>query len=99
MFSWLYFQGTPRLSEDKVKQCVDPKLKGKYPPKTVAKLAAVAALRVQYEAEFRPSMRIVVNALQPLSRSSGTATAPYREASLSYLWFLHFGFSHGFKSF
>ncbi|KAJ1278720.1 hypothetical protein BS78_04G100200 [Paspalum vaginatum] len=57
---------TPRLSEDKVKQCVDPKLKGEYPPKGVAKLAAVAALCVQYEAEFRPNMSIVVKALSPL---------------------------------
>lgn len=57
---------TPRLSEDKVKQCVDPKLKSEYPPKAVAKIAAVAALCVQYESEFRPSMSIVVKALQPL---------------------------------
>ncbi|XP_028553864.1 PTI1-like tyrosine-protein kinase 1 isoform X4 [Dendrobium catenatum] len=57
---------TPRLSEDKVKQCVDPRLKGDYPPKGVAKLAAVAALCVQYEAEFRPNMSIVVKALSPL---------------------------------
>ena len=87
------FKATPRLSEDKVKQCVDPRLKGEYPPKGVAKvhivtsfhkvkltrydcdidlvlrllqLAAVAALCVQYEAEFRPNMSIVVKALQPL---------------------------------
>ncbi|KAG6524902.1 hypothetical protein ZIOFF_014847 [Zingiber officinale] len=59
-------QATPRLSEDKVKQCVDPRLKGDYPPKGVAKLAAVAALCVQYEAEFRPNMGIVVKALSPL---------------------------------
>lgn len=57
---------TPRLSEDKVKQCVDPKLRGEYPMKGVAKMAAVAALCVQYEAEFRPNMSIVVKALQPL---------------------------------
>ncbi|KAH9617811.1 hypothetical protein KSS87_011484 [Heliosperma pusillum] len=56
---------TPRLSEDKVKQCVDPRLKD-YPAKGVAKLAAVAALCVQYESEFRPNMSIVVKALQPL---------------------------------
>ncbi|KAL2323838.1 hypothetical protein Fmac_022896 [Flemingia macrophylla] len=66
---------TPRLSEDKVKQCVDPKLKGEYPPKGVAKLAAVAALCVQYEAEFRPNMSIVVKALQPLLKSPA-APAP-----------------------
>ncbi|XP_011027933.1 PREDICTED: PTI1-like tyrosine-protein kinase 3 [Populus euphratica] len=36
---------TPRPSEDKVKRCVDPKLKGEYPPKRVAQyLAAAAAL-------------------------------------------------------
>lgn len=57
---------TPRLSEDKVKQCVDARLNGEYPPKAVAKLAAVAALCVQYEANFRPNMSIVVKALQPL---------------------------------
>ncbi|VAI01776.1 unnamed protein product [Triticum turgidum subsp. durum] len=57
---------TPRLSEDKVKQCIDPKLNNDYPPKAVAKLAAVAALCVQYEADFRPNMTIVVKALQPL---------------------------------
>ncbi|KAG0584894.1 hypothetical protein M758_3G243500 [Ceratodon purpureus] len=57
---------TPRLSEDKVKQCVDPKLRSEYPAKAVAKMAAVAALCVQYEADFRPNMSIVVKALQPL---------------------------------
>ncbi|GAB4843769.1 hypothetical protein Ancab_013734 [Ancistrocladus abbreviatus] len=57
---------TPRLSEDKVKQCIDPKLNDEYPPKAVAKMAAVAALCVQYEADFRPNMTIVVKALQPL---------------------------------
>ncbi|XP_010243370.1 PREDICTED: probable protein kinase At2g41970 isoform X2 [Nelumbo nucifera] len=60
---------TPRLSEDKVKQCVDPKLNNDYPPKAVAKMAAVAALCVQYEADFRPNMTIVVKALQPLLNS------------------------------
>ncbi|KAJ6790909.1 pto-interacting protein 1-like isoform X2 [Iris pallida] len=57
---------TPRLSEDKVRQCVDARLNGEFPPKAVAKLAAVAALCVQYEADFRPNMSIVVKALQPL---------------------------------
>ncbi|GAB4859068.1 PTI1-like tyrosine-protein kinase 1, partial [Ancistrocladus abbreviatus] len=64
---------TPRLSEDKVKQCVDPKLKD-YPAKGVAKLAAVAALCVQYEAEFRPNMSIVVKALQPLLKPPAPAS-------------------------
>ncbi|WZY73425.1 hypothetical protein YC2023_012278 [Brassica napus] len=56
---------TPKLSEDKVKQCVDARLNGEF-PKLVAKLAAVAVLCVQYEADFRPNMSIVVKALQPL---------------------------------
>ncbi|XP_020244259.1 probable protein kinase At2g41970 [Asparagus officinalis] len=62
---------TPRLSEDKVKQCIDPKLNNDYPPKAVAKMAAVAALCVQYEADFRPNMTIVVKALQPLLAKPG----------------------------
>ncbi|KAL8137169.1 hypothetical protein V2J09_003170 [Rumex salicifolius] len=70
---------TPRLSEDKVKQCVDPRLNAEYPPKAVAKMAAVAALCVQYESDFRPNMSIVVKALQPLLNTkagpvSGTDT-------------------------
>ncbi|XP_076936472.1 putative protein kinase At2g41970 [Bidens hawaiensis] len=67
---------TPRLSEDKVKQCVDPKLNTDYPPKAAAKMAAVAALCVQYEADFRPTMTIVVKALQPLYNSKPAATEP-----------------------
>lgn len=67
---------TPRLSEDKVKQCVDPKLNNEYPPKAIAKLAAVAALCVQYEADFRPNMTIVVKALQPLLNAKPAAAEP-----------------------
>ncbi|XP_042430271.1 PTI1-like tyrosine-protein kinase 3 isoform X1 [Zingiber officinale] len=63
---------TPRLSEEKVLECVDPRLKGEYPPKAAAKLAAVAALCVQYEADFRPNMSIVAKALSAL----GNKTAP-----------------------
>ncbi|XP_020868382.1 pto-interacting protein 1-like [Arabidopsis lyrata subsp. lyrata] len=57
---------TPKLSEDKVKQCVDARLLGEYPLKAVAKLAAVAALCVQYDPDLRPDMSIVVKTLQPL---------------------------------
>lgn len=35
------FQATPRLSEDKVKQCVDTRLGGEYPPKAVAKVITI----------------------------------------------------------
>ncbi|KAG6418699.1 hypothetical protein SASPL_120903 [Salvia splendens] len=64
---------TPRLSEDKVKQCVDPKLQDDFPPKAIAKMAAVSALCVQYEADFRPNMTIVVKALQPLRNAKPAA--------------------------
>ncbi|KAJ9559452.1 hypothetical protein OSB04_014066 [Centaurea solstitialis] len=57
---------TPKLIEDKVNQCVDTRLNGEYPPKALAKMAAVAALCVQYDVEYRPNMSIVVKALQPL---------------------------------
>lgn len=41
-------------------------------------MAAVAALCVQYEADFRPNMSIVVKALQPLlnTRSGPPAETP-----------------------
>ncbi|KAJ9546359.1 hypothetical protein OSB04_018902 [Centaurea solstitialis] len=70
---------TPKLSEDKVKQCVDTRLNAEYPPKAVAKMAAVAALCVQYEADFRPNMSIVVKALQPLlnARPGPQTEAPH----------------------
>ncbi|PSR92456.1 Pto-interacting protein like [Actinidia chinensis var. chinensis] len=69
---------TPQLSEDKVKQCIDARLGAEYPPKAVAKMAAVAALCVQYEADFRPNMSIVVKALQPLlnARSGPPSVTP-----------------------
>ncbi|KAG6410009.1 hypothetical protein SASPL_128055 [Salvia splendens] len=71
---------TPKLSEDKVRQCIDERLQGDYPPKAVAKMAAVAALCVQYEADFRPNMSIVVKALQPLLN---TRAGPTGEAGLT----------------
>ncbi|KAK4341681.1 hypothetical protein RND71_040182 [Anisodus tanguticus] len=57
---------TPLLSEDKVKECVDPKLNNEYPPKAIAKVAALVGLCIQEEADFRPNMSIMVRALQPL---------------------------------
>ncbi|KAI3454340.1 hypothetical protein Pfo_011003 [Paulownia fortunei] len=60
---------TPKLSEDNVKQCVDARLKGNYPPKAVAKMAAVAASCVQYEADFRPNMSVVVKLLKSLLKT------------------------------
>jgi pto-interacting protein 1 len=40
---------------------------------SLLQMAAVAALCVQYESEFRPNMSIVVKALQPLLKSVAPA--------------------------
>ena len=40
----LLLQATPRLSEDKVKQCVDPKLNNDYPAKAIAKVFSLSLL-------------------------------------------------------
>ncbi|KAL2565590.1 hypothetical protein AAZV13_19G115900 [Glycine max] len=40
---------TPRLSEDKVKQCVDPKLNNDYPPKAIAKVCSFILLSLQLD--------------------------------------------------
>ncbi|KAK4732581.1 hypothetical protein R3W88_025569 [Solanum pinnatisectum] len=57
---------TPLLSDDKVQECVDPKLNNEYPPRAVAKVAALVGLCIQEEPAFRPNMSIMVKALQPL---------------------------------
>lgn len=41
----------------------------------VDQMAAVAALCVQYEADFRPNMTIVVKALQPLLNAANRPAA------------------------
>nr|BAF79986.1 receptor-like kinase [Nitella axillaris] len=59
----------PRLTEDKVKQCVDPRLKGEWELKSVGKYAAIASMCVQFEAESRPPIstvaRRLANIVQP----------------------------------
>ena len=42
-------QATPKLSEDKVKQCVDARLNGEYPPKAVAKVTFCHSVIVSVE--------------------------------------------------
>ncbi|PRQ45192.1 putative protein kinase RLK-Pelle-RLCK-VIII family [Rosa chinensis] len=56
----------PRGLQSLVTWCIDARLGGEFLTKAVAKMAAVAALCVQYEADFRPNMSIAVKALQPL---------------------------------
>lgn len=57
---------SPKLTEEKVKQCVDPKIKAQCPERSAAKFAAVAALCVNYEPDYRPKMSTVVQSLNRL---------------------------------
>ncbi|KAL8041833.1 hypothetical protein ABFX02_09G009500 [Erythranthe guttata] len=67
---------TLRLGEDKVNQCVDPRLSGNYPLKAAAKMAAIARLCVQYESDFRPDMKTVVRALHLLNTNPSYLRVP-----------------------
>nr|APU94870.1 leucine-rich repeat receptor-like protein kinase [Pohlia nutans] len=55
---------TPQLHDiDALARMVDPALKGKYPAKSLSRLADIVALCVQPEPEFRPPMSEVVQSL------------------------------------
>lgn len=57
-------QATPRLSEDKVKQCVDPKLNNEYPPKAIAKVLILMLRSSFYNMN---GVRLIVNMKQGTS--------------------------------
>ncbi|KAL0724688.1 hypothetical protein Bca4012_039287 [Brassica carinata] len=62
----------PQLAErDKVVGVMDPTLEGQYSTKEVVQVAAIAAMCVQEEADYRPLMADVVKSLVPLVRSRG----------------------------
>ncbi|KAJ8567987.1 hypothetical protein K7X08_020709 [Anisodus acutangulus] len=57
----------PRLTDrEKVVEIMDPALKGQYSMKEVIQVAAIAAMCVQPEADYRPLMADVVQSLVPL---------------------------------
>ncbi|KAL9661212.1 hypothetical protein QQ045_026034 [Rhodiola kirilowii] len=57
----------PRLTDrEKVISIMDPVLEGQYSPKEVVQVAAIAAMCVQPEADYRPLMADVVQSLVPL---------------------------------
>ncbi|KAL3656108.1 hypothetical protein CASFOL_000504 [Castilleja foliolosa] len=57
----------PQLTDtNKVGQIMDPALEGQYPMKEVVQVAAIAAMCVQPEADYRPLMADVVQSLVPL---------------------------------
>ncbi|XP_041020773.1 probable serine/threonine-protein kinase PBL7 [Juglans microcarpa x Juglans regia] len=60
----------PRLSNrEKVVEMVDPSLQGQYSKKDLIQIAAIAAMCVQPEAEYRPLMTDVVQSLIPLVKN------------------------------
>ncbi|PIN22896.1 Serine/threonine protein kinase [Handroanthus impetiginosus] len=63
LVSWALPQLTDR---DGVGQIMDPALEGQYSMKEVIQLAAIAAMCVQPEADYRPLMADVVQSLAPL---------------------------------
>ncbi|KAK9161325.1 hypothetical protein Syun_007666 [Stephania yunnanensis] len=63
----------PRLTNrEKVEEMVDPVLQGQYSRKELIQVAAIAAVCVQQEADYRPFMTDVVQSLIPLVRSFST---------------------------
>lgn len=57
----------PRLTDrEKVVQIMDPALESQYSMKEVVQVAAIAAMCVQPEADYRPLMADVVQSLVPL---------------------------------
>uniref|UniRef100_A0A2P2JRS6 Protein kinase domain-containing protein n=3 Tax=Rhizophora mucronata TaxID=61149 RepID=A0A2P2JRS6_RHIMU len=60
----------PRLTDrEKVSEMVDPTLKGQYSKKDLIQVAAIAAMCVQPEADYRPLMTDVVQSLVPLVKN------------------------------
>ncbi|KAM7508425.1 hypothetical protein LguiA_018878 [Lonicera macranthoides] len=63
----------PRLSnKDKVVEMVDPALHGQFSKKDLIQIAAIAAMCVQTEADYRPLMTDVVQSLVPLVKNLST---------------------------
>ncbi|CAN1351976.1 Receptor-like cytoplasmic kinase 185 [Linum perenne] len=66
----------PKLTDrDQVVQIMDPALEGQYSMKEVVQVAAIAAMCVQSEADYRPLMADVVQSLVPLVRSTSKLSA------------------------
>ncbi|TXG65608.1 hypothetical protein EZV62_006883 [Acer yangbiense] len=66
----------PRLtSRQKVVEMVDPCIQGQYSKKDLIQVAAIAAMCVQPEADYRPLMTDVVQSLIPLVKNSNTCSS------------------------
>lgn len=76
----------PRLTNrEKVVEMVDPALEGQYSKKDLIQVAAIAAMCVQTEADYRPLMTDVVQSLIPLVKnlSSVLASGSFRSTTVS----------------
>ncbi|KAE8680736.1 Serine/threonine-protein kinase CDL1 [Hibiscus syriacus] len=71
LVSWALPQLTDR---EKVVGIMDPALEGQYSMKDVIQVAAIAAMCVQPEADYRPLMADVVQSLVPLVKTHRSAT-------------------------
>ncbi|RDY06147.1 putative serine/threonine-protein kinase PBL7, partial [Mucuna pruriens] len=66
----------PRLTNrEKVIEMVDPALRGKYSKKDLIQIAAIAAMCIQPEADYRPLMTDVVQSLIPLVRNPSSLSS------------------------
>ena len=69
-------QALPQLTDrEKVVQIMDPALEGQYSMKEVIQVAAIAAMCVQPEADYRPLMADVVQSLVPLVKTHRSTAA------------------------
>ncbi|XP_039029228.1 probable serine/threonine-protein kinase PBL7 [Hibiscus syriacus] len=67
----------PRLTNrDKVEEMVDPAIQGQYTKKDLVQVAAIAAMCVQPEADYRPLMVDVVQSLIPLVKNFSSVKSP-----------------------
>ncbi|KAL7120121.1 hypothetical protein ACP275_02G103800 [Erythranthe tilingii] len=74
----------PRLTNrEKVIEMIDPALEGHYSNKDLIQVAAIAAMCVQTEADYRPLITDVVQSLMPLVKSYNTMP-PSPSTSLRY---------------
>ncbi|XP_076929707.1 putative serine/threonine-protein kinase PBL7 [Bidens hawaiensis] len=77
LVSWALSRLTNRAA---VEEMVDPNLRGEFSRKDLIQIAAIAAMCVQTEADYRPLMTDVVQSLIPIvhSLSSGSSTSTFR---------------------
>ncbi|XP_022970850.1 probable serine/threonine-protein kinase PBL7 isoform X1 [Cucurbita maxima] len=65
----------PRLTNrEKVEKMIDPAIQGKYSKKDLIQVAAIAAMCVQPEADYRPLMTDVMQSLVPLVKNPSSSS-------------------------